>query len=306
MNGYVARCSPPVTLGIAIEGVAFMSHISRKIIAPVILLVTTGLVAVSPSILAQPPEPDQKKGFGKGFEQGGKGINKGGVKGMNKGRGPDYPIEEAPAPTPVEPIKKLEADLAKLKAQEADILTQLQKLKEAPVAPTPIPPADRPGIRGPSGQGGFGGGQGGQGFGPGFPGGQGGFGGGQGGQGFGPGFPGGQGGFGGGQGGQGFGPGFPGGQGGFGGGGAGGQPFGQGFPGGGGVRRLPPGVAQGIAQAFSFMTPGQLNELIGELEKVRTEKINPPPPAPSQNEEILKKLDKLSQELDEIRKSVKK
>jgi hypothetical protein len=90
-------------------------------------------------------------------------------------------------------------------------------------------------------------------------------------------------------------------------------------------------MAHGIAQAFSFMGPAQLSELIAELEKVRDERLQTFAPAPrpkespdseggsagprkggragaqsTSNEEILKRLDRLSQEIDEIRRSLKK
>jgi hypothetical protein len=90
-------------------------------------------------------------------------------------------------------------------------------------------------------------------------------------------------------------------------------------------------MIQGIARAFSFMNAKQLKEMIEELEKVRAEKLQAAPkpmelpgrPAPEgrpeagqgprrggppapQNEEILKRLDRLSQEIDEIRKSLRK
>jgi hypothetical protein len=281
----------------------------RIMFAPVMLLSAAWLTAEAPSILAQPP----------GFEKG---------KGSEKGKRSERSVEKAPAPTPVDPIKSLEEDLAKLKALEADIQAQLKKLKEQPpTVPEPIPPTPfagpgpGPGPGGPMGPGGSGRGPGGKG-----QGGPGGFGGGLGGGpgGFGGGLGGGPGGFGGG--GQGF---VPGGPSGFGG---GAQGFGGGFAGGGGVmRKGPSAMAHGIAQAFSFMGPAQLSELIAELEKVRDERLQSFAPAPrpkespdseggsagpgkggrqgaqsAGNEEILKRLDRLSQEIDEIRKSLKK
>jgi hypothetical protein len=91
-------------------------------------------------------------------------------------------------------------------------------------------------------------------------------------------------------------------------------------------------MARGIARALSYLSADQLKDIIGELERVRAEKIRAeaPPPrpmdrpgrggsdarpgerapggraAPSQNDEILRRLDRLSQELDEIRRSIKR
>jgi len=196
-----------------------------------------------------------------------KGFDKG--KGFEKGKGVDRQTDKSRTPPPTDPVKSLEADLEKLKALEADILAQLKKLKEAPAAPAPAPVAG-PDRRGP---GGFGPGNGGPG-------------------GFGPG---------------GFGPG------------------GFGFRGPGGEGGMPRGMtwlAQGIARAFQSMTVDQLKEVIGELENLRAEKLRAAAPTPrpmersgrpegrpepgSQNDEIIRRLDRLSQELDDIRKSLKR
>ena len=239
-----------------------MFHISRLIVVPVVLFAATALLTASSSILAQPPGFDKSK-F-KDFDKAGKGFD--------KAKGSDKVPEKAPAPTPVavDPVKNLEADLAKLKALEADILAQLNKLKQAPAAPeaVPQPPAKGPGARGFEGR-------------PAFPG-------------------------------SGFRlPGF-------------GPPagFGLGRPGGfpGGPMHGQANVSQGIARAFHFMSADQLKDLIAELEKVRAEKLHaaaeapqprerpgrPGAPAAPTNEEILRKLDRLSQEIDDLRKSLKK
>jgi hypothetical protein len=213
----------------------------------------------------------QPPGFdkGKGFDKDfEKGFDKG--KGFEKGKGVDRQTDKSRTPpSTTDPVKSLEDDLAKLKALEADILAQLKKLKEAPAAPAPAPVAG-PDRRGP---GGFGPGNGGPG-------------------GFGPG---------------GFGPGG----------------FGFRGPGGeGGMPRGMPWLAQGITRAFQSMSADQLKEVIGELEKLRVEKLRAAAPTPrpmersgrpegrpepgSQNDEILKRLDRLSQELDDIRKSLKR
>jgi hypothetical protein len=207
-----------------------------------------------------------------GFDKG-KGVDKDFEKGFDKGKGfekgkgVDRQTDKSRTPPPTDPVKSLEADLEKLKALEADILAQLKKLKEAPAAPAPAPVAG-PDRRGPGD------------FGPG----------GRGPGGFGPG-------------GFGFrGPGGPGGE--------------------GGMPRGMTWLAQGIARAFQSMTADQLKEVIGELEKLRVEKLRAAAPTPrpmersgrpegrpepgSQNEEILKRLDRLSQELDDIRKSLKR
>jgi hypothetical protein len=81
-------------------------------------------------------------------------------------------------------------------------------------------------------------------------------------------------------------------------------------------------LAQGIARAFQSMTVDQLKEVIGELENLRAEKLRAAAPTPrpmersgrpegrpepgSQNDEIIRRLDRLSQELDDIRKSLKR
>src|ERR1700722_5660774 len=138
-------------------GVSSMLRFSRMMLAPAMLLSAAWLTAESQSILAQPP----------GFEKG---------KGSEKGKRSERSVENAPAPTPVDPIKSLEEDLAKLKALEADIQAQLKKLKEQPpTVPEPVPPTPAagpgPGPGGPMGPGGFGRGQGGKGMGQGGPGG---------------------------------------------------------------------------------------------------------------------------------------
>jgi hypothetical protein len=106
-------------------------------------------------------------------------------------------------------------------------------------------------------------------------------------------------------------------------------PGGFGFRGPGGVGGgMPRGslwLAQGISRAFQSMTADQLKEVIAELEKLRLEKLRAVAPVPrpkegrsepegsragtpgkSESDEILKRLDRLSQELEDIRKSLKR
>jgi hypothetical protein len=77
-------------------------------------------------------------------------------------------------------------------------------------------------------------------------------------------------------------------------------------------------MGQLMIHAFSSLSAEQLKEVIGELEKLRTEKLRaaeaekqpgragPRGNQASRNDELVKKLDKLTQELDEIRKELKK
>lgn len=235
-----------------------MPHISRLVVAGIFLLSSAVLVSLSPSVQAQPP------GFGKG-----KGFDKGG-KGFDKAKDFERPVEKKSSSSD-DAVKNLENDLAKLKALEADILSQLKKLKEPAAAPKtpPVAGGDRfwPGERGPGK----------------FPGG------------FGPNFDGPIGpGFGRGEAWGGFRPGAR-----------------EGFGG--------PGLVQGIARTLSSLSGDQLKELIAELEKVRAEKTRTPAPAPrakdrpdtrpgasTSNEEILKRLDRLTREIDELRQSLRK
>jgi hypothetical protein len=301
-----------------------MTRLFRLFFAPVILLITSASLVVVPGLMAQPPGSEKGKGFqkGKGFEKS-KRFEKEGEFDLQAEKAKPTPTEEA--------LKNLEADLARLKALEADIQSQLNKLKEAPLAPPEdtkgSPTPQGPGGFGQGGPGGFSGAAGGGGFGgPGF---QGKFGGGGGGFGKGGpnGFPGG----------GGFGQGVPGFQGGAAGGGGG---FGQGGPGfqggpgpgnrvgGPGALRASQLLAQSLTRTFRSLTAEQLKEIIDELQRIRDEKLRAAPaPRPvespsdaegrkgpggaqsaasaaSQNEEILKRLDRLTQELDVIRRSL--
>jgi hypothetical protein len=237
--------------------------------AAIVAAVATGMVVFSDPAVAQPP------GGKGGFEKGG----------FDKKDGPGKRDQTA---TPGDPVKTLEAELAKLKAAEADLEAKLHHLKTPPVPPAPpAPPAGPPG--------------GGPGFGP--PGG------------FGPGGFGPPGGFG--RGGQGVGPGG----GGFGRGpGGGGFGFGgnRGFGGPGGPSR----GEEAIARMASEMSAAQLKEVIETLVRLHAEKVRaeaPPPrpkdgersrtetrPSANPQEEILKRLDQLSKELDEIRRAIRK
>ena len=219
-----------------------MARVYRLVIgAAIVAGVAAGLAAWTDPVLAQPPGGKGKFDFGKdGFEKkfDKKGFDK---KDSDKGsRGASS-----------DPIKALEADLAKLKAAEADIEAKLKQLKKAD-EPEPRRGFERGG-----------------GFGPG---------------------------------GRGFGP-----PGGFG--------RGSGRPGGG--SRGMSGVAEGITRAANALSPAQLKEVIEDLEKLRAEKLRAEAPSPrakggerrrteSSDDAILRRLDQLSKELDELRKSIKR
>ena len=101
------------------------------------------------------------------------------------------------------------------------------------------------------------------------------------------------------------GPGGMGGFGGFPGGGAGGGRGGSGPGGFGGG-----GPGGGFGGSFDRMTVEQIKELMGQLQKALDEKLKAlaPPRVPGANsqDEVLKRLDKLSKELEEIRKSIRR
>ena len=89
-----------------------MLRLPRKVVAPALLLAASAcLTSVGPNLMAQPP-------FG-----GGK------VKDFDKSKVKDFEKFKEKAPS-VDAVKKLEADLEKLKALEADIQAQLKKLKQ--------------------------------------------------------------------------------------------------------------------------------------------------------------------------------
>lgn len=247
-----------------------MSRIWRCVVAPVgLLIASAALVSVAPSILAQPPGVP-------GFE---KGKDKDKAKEKDKGIG-----KKDGKLRPAEQLKDLEADLAKLKTLEADLQSQIEKLKETSTPPTAKESAaregrgkgdqfeNRPGPRGFGGQ-------------------------------------------------DRSGP--P---------GRGGPPFGleRGGFGPAGLERgrefqrfAGPEMAHLTGRMLSFMSAEQLKEVIEELEKLRAEKLRAAAPqprekdqprsregarpsTPTQNEEILKRLDRLSREIDEVRNSLKK
>jgi hypothetical protein len=273
-----------------------MSLVSRKVFGPVLAAaVVTGLVAFGNPALAQPP--GKGKDFGKGFVK--KDFDK---------KGPDRGGPGADA------ARSLEAELARVKALEAEIEARLRQLKSpAPAPKGPKEPAPAPkgpeAARGPEGRGPGG-------FGP-------------------PAF----GGFG-----PGRGHGMPGGFGppAFGGFGPG---RGHGMPGGFGPGGPPSETGRGssrtaveaVVQAASRLSGEQLREVIRALERLQHEKQHaaapaprgpqpparpearpePPRPAPqapraegrsaaSSNAQILEKLERLSREIDEIRRSIKR
>lgn len=245
-----------------------MSRASRFVIGSgLALAAAASLVAFADPALAQPGK-DKGKEFGKDF---GKGFEK---------KGPDKKGE----PGIGDAVRTLEAELAKLKALEKDLEGKLKQLKDSPRGPkgpdVKGPPAKEPeGRKGPEG---FGRGPGG--FGP-------------------PGMPG----FG--RGAGGFGP--PGG-------------FGRG-PGG------PGGSVDGIVRMAGGLSAEQLRELIGALDKLRAEKQKATAPAPRPKggerpearpgerpkggpegrpgggqEEILRKLEQLTREIEEIRRAIRR
>ncbi|VTU02465.1 unnamed protein product [Gemmataceae bacterium] len=134
----------------------------RMLVAPMMsVAVAAGLVSFAGPAVAQPPGKgkgfDKKDWFEKkdGFEKGGFGKKDGfEKKGPERGSG--------------DPLRALEADLAKLKSLEADLEAKLKQLKSPARAPEP---KAKDGPRGPGGfgPGGFGppGGFGRGGFGPG-------------------------------------------------------------------------------------------------------------------------------------------
>jgi hypothetical protein len=227
-----------------------MARVYRLVIgAAIVAGVAAGLVACADPVLAQPPGGKGKFDFGKdGFDK--KGFDKKGFDKKDSDRGPRG--------TSSDPIKGLEADLAKLKAAQADIEAKLKQLKKDDE------PEPRRGGFGPPG--GFGG------RGPG-----------------GPGF--------------GRGPGRP----------------------GGGSRGMS-GVAEGITRAANTLSATQLKEVIEDLQKLRAEKLRAEAPSPrakggersrpearpesrpsqSSQDAVLKRLDQLSKEIDELRKSIKR
>jgi len=218
-----------------------MSRLSRLVIGPALVVAfAAGIVVVSETVSAQPP------GFGRGFDKEKDRDFEKGDKGKGKDKGFEKGDKERKAePTPADPVKTLEAELARVKAEEAALEAKLKRAKEA--AARPAAPAEFP-RGGPGGMGGFGG----------FPGG----------------------GAGGGRGGS-----EPGG-------------FGGGGPGG------------GFGGSFDRMTVEQIKELMGQLQKALDEKLKAlaPPRVPGANsqDEVLKRLDKLSKELEEIRKSIRR
>lgn len=236
--------------------------------------VAAGLVASADPAGAQPP------GFAKGFDKGKGGFDKGFEK---KGPGKkefdkkdfdkkDFdkkgPDRERGGP---DAVRALEAELAKLRAAEGEIEAKLRQLKGEPKKGPAGGPGGRPGM------GGFGGPPGGFGRG---------------------------------------GPGMPGGP--------------DGGPGRGGMGGAggPPGMVQGLVRAANALSPEQLRELIGELERLRAEKQRTAAPAPwpkdrpegrpaagsrpeprsggPSQDEILRKLDQLSREIEEIRRSIRR
>lgn len=114
---------------------------------------------------------------------------------------------------------------------------------------------------------------------------------------------------------RGFGPGGMPGMGGFGRGGPGG--FGPGMPGGFG-RGGAGGPVEGITRAAGNLSVEQLREVIGALDKLRAEKERAAAPAPRPKErpegrpggasqdEILRKLDQLTREIEEIRRAIRR
>lgn len=207
------------------------------------------------------------------------GKGKGGFdkdKGGFEKKGPEKKeFEKKIEPGPGDAVRTLESELQKLKAIEADLEAKLRQLRAAQPAPKgPAPTPTQPGLPGGFGRGGFGPGQ------PGMPGGFGGFGG-----------------FGGGRGGMGS-------------------------------------PVEGIVRAANGLPVEQIRELIGALDKLRAEKEraapaprpmerpgarpNPQPeprptPTPGQrpgggasNEEILRKLEQLTREIEEIRRAIRK
>lgn len=192
-------------------------------------------------------------------------------KGKGKGKGKDFEkgFEKKAEPGRDEVVRALEAELTKMKTMQEEIEAKLKQLK---AAQQPNPPTG-PGGFGPGGGRGFSGPGGGFGFGPG--------------------------------GGFGFDRGGPGGARGPGGMGPGGNP-----------------PVEGIVRAASGMSPEQLRELIGALDKLRAEKERASAPAPRpkegpgrpdsrpgaggpSQEDILRKLDQLSREIEEIRRAVR-
>jgi hypothetical protein len=225
-----------------------MARVYRLVIgAAIVAGVAAGLVAYADPVLAQPPGGKGKFDFGKdGFDK--KGFDK---KGFDK-----KDFDKGSRGTSSDPIKALEADLAKLKAAEADIEAKLKQLKKAD-EPEPRRGFERGGSERP-------------GFGA--------------------------------PGGRGFGP-----PGGFGGRGSGGP---------GGSRGVS-GVAEGITRAASRLSAAELKEVIEDLQELRAEKLRAEAPSPrakggdrrrseSPDDAILKKLEQLSKEIDELRKSIKR
>jgi len=254
---------------------------TRKVLAPFMsVAVAAGLVFIADPAIAQPP--------GKGGFDKGKGFDK--WKGSEKGSG--------------DAVRTLEAELAKLKALEAEVESKLKSMKSEG-RKQPMPPAPggfgRPGGFGPP-----------SGFGP-----PGGFGPGKGGPGsFGP--PG--------MGGLSRGPG-----------GMGGLTREHEMH--GGSHHGMSGAVHGIVRAASGLSSEQLKEVIAALQKLQSEKHRATAPAPraferpgsrpegrptpptsrsearptpagrpgaSTNEQILERLDRLARELDEIRRAVRK
>jgi hypothetical protein len=260
-----------------------MSRLRRVVVGPVIVAaVAAGLVLLSGQSPAQQPGDkgfEKKKEFEKkkGFE-GKKGFEK---KGSGKGeRGPGF--EKKDGPGGGEAVRVLEAELRKLREVEADLEAKLHQLRGDQDVRRPGPETRGPDGRGPGG------------FGP----------------------PGGMGGRG-----PGFGMGGPGGRG-----------FGMGGPGGGG--RGGPMGGPGHPN-FEQMSPDQLSQVIGHLQQILEQKTRQQAPQPRtvergrearpegqrpggrtegrgedrrgpSQDDVMRRLDQLSRELDEIRRAIRK